>query len=48
MKKRTSFILSMVTAFILLLQPIYIAANNINPRLGLGYVWYDTPKNLFF
>lgn len=48
MKKRTYFILSMVTAFILLLQPIYIAANNITPRLDLGCVWYDTPKNLFF
>lgn len=31
-----------------MLQPIWVSANIITPRLSNGFKWYDTPKNIFF
>ena len=46
--KKSYLILSIVIAFALLSRPTCAYANGVIPRLGLGYVWKDTPVTIFF
>lgn len=48
MKKKINFILTATLIVVLMLQPIGLSANSVNPRLSNGLKWYDTPRNIFF